>query len=144
MKRIASFILFASCVFAAGHAAAQVAVLAKCVLTKWDKKSAKWVEVWSGGVPDDPTEKNKSWNLIAWPGGSLNVTKKDWKDLKAHDGKTVISLYKSASQLQAEIGHVDSSNKKSPARTDAYAWTAGDAKEIGLAALDQKLHCALR
>lgn len=116
----------------------------KCVLTRWDAKTEKWKEVWAGTVPPEYEIKHQPWSLIAWEGGSLDISSKDWKSLNAHAGRTTIHLLKFDGQVQISIGHIDAANAKNHVPTDAMAWASDDSKEIGVGAFQKKLRCALR
>lgn len=141
-----TFVVILMSGFAADHARAQVRVGAepRCALTQWDAKSGKWKEVWAGVVPREYLAKHQPWSLIAWPGGSLDISSKDWNGLKAHDGRTTVHLLAFGGQVQISIGHIDSSNAKNQVPTDAMAWASDDAKEVGLGAFQKKLTCRLR
>lgn len=143
---VLALFLFLTFGFSANQARAQVAAAStpKCVLTNWDKKTEKWMEVWAGVVPPEYPLRHQPWSLIAWQGGALNISSKDWNDLKSHDGRTTIHLLKFDGQFQISIGHIDSSNAKSQVRTDATAWTSDDSKEIGIGAFQKKFQCKLR
>lgn len=139
-----SIVLFWMQIFIASHAGAQVSVsTTKCVLTKWDKKSEKWKEVWAGVVPREHQITRQPWSLIAWEGASMDISSKKWNNLKLHDGRTTIHLEKSNGRIQISIGHVDSSNVKNPVPTDAMAFASDDSKEIGVGAFQKKLQCKL-
>lgn len=131
----------------ADNARAQVAVGSspKCVLKEWDKTTEKWKEVWAGAIPPEYEIKHQPWTLIAWQGGSLDISSNDWKTLKKiHDGRTTIHLLKFNGQVQISIGHIDSSNVKNHVPTDAVAWASDDSKEIGVGAFQKRLECKLR
>lgn len=140
------FIYFLIFGFIADHARAQVSAgsTPKCVLTQWDAKTGKWNEVWAGVVPPEYQLKHQPWSLIAWQGGSLDISSKDWNDLKPHAGRTTIHLLKFDGQVQISIGHIDSSNVKNHVPTDALAWASDDSKDIGVGAFQKKLQCKLR
>lgn len=146
--RIPAVALFLFVVIGSGAepARAQVKVgsTPKCVLTKWDAKTEKWKEVWAGTVPPEYEIKHQPWSLIAWEGGSLDISSKGWNGLKAHAGRTTIHLLKFDGQVQISIGHIDASNAKNHVPTDAMAWASDDSKEVGVGAFQKKLQCKLR